>query len=371
MLTFKPPGRQRPHLGALQPYLDLPQLSRHSCQRLIGMGIMSGLPPHNRFAPDRPGLITLIEKREPSPACWCAFLKRYLEGLRMAPNDLLKRYLEGARKALNEGKPTQDKADKLRKERALNQRRRAASSSRDMEYSGSRETYSPPSDFPLQSCDFQNWTKFDSLPIERACFVLLGFKPPPLDCLIFEQNRFDPSPPPTWDRPPEYDNVLGPLRSSIAHGNIQVHKIDDGQHETQQVCWPELIRWARSKSYPIPPALEDIVAKMEPVAVAGGASHSAPELPPDIDNKPQGASAQKTGGMPVETQTQRQDRRLQACIDAGLPMNTKAALSRLPDGVGAVAGSEGVTRQTFSTDVKAALKRREVASCERGTVHRA
>lgn len=59
----------------------------------------------------------------------------------------------------------------------------------------------------------------------------------------------------------------------------------------------------------------------------------------------------------VEGKEERQDRRLQACIDAGLPMNERALL-RLPDGVGALAKSEGVTRQAFTEDVKAALKRK-------------
>lgn len=63
---------------------------------------------------------------------------------------------------------------------------------------------------------------------------------------------------------------------------------------------------------------------------------------------------------PTETKEQRQDRRLAACDAAGLKMD-KVALSRLPDGVGDVADSEGVTRQAFSTDVKAALNRREAA----------
>lgn len=72
-----------------------------------------------------------------------------------------------------------------------------------------------------------------------------------------------------------------------------------------------------------------------------------------------------------ETTEQRQDRRLQSCIDAGLPMDAKAALSRLPDGVGIVADREGVTRQAFSADVKAALKRRESTRREGVTVHRA
>ena len=72
----------------------------------------------------------------------------------------------------------------------------------------------------------------------------------------------------------------------------------------------------------------------------------------------------------TETQEKRQDRRLKACIDAGLPMNEKAASLRLPYGVANIAKSEGVTRQAFSTDVKAALKRRDSAKREGVTVHR-
>ena len=72
----------------------------------------------------------------------------------------------------------------------------------------------------------------------------------------------------------------------------------------------------------------------------------------------------------TETKEQRQDRRLKACIDAGLPMNEKAASLRLPYGVANIAKSEGVTRQAFSTDVKAALNRRDNAKREGVTVHR-
>jgi len=49
----------------------------------------------------------------------------------------------------------------------------------------------------------------------------------------------------------------------------------------------------------------------------------------------------------------------------------KVALARLPDGVGDVADNEGVSRQAFSTDVKAALQRRIGAEKEGSTVHRA
>lgn len=96
------------------------------------------------------------------------------------------------------------------------------------------------------------------------------------------------------------------------------------------------------------------------------------KVPREIDVTPKPALA-ITEPVPVvsETKEQRENRRLQACIDAGLPMNDKAALSRLPDGVGNVADCENVTRQAFSTDVKAALKRRESALREGSTVHRA
>lgn len=70
-----------------------------------------------------------------------------------------------------------------------------------------------------------------------------------------------------------------------------------------------------------------------------------------------------------EKREQRQDRRLQACEKYGLVM-PKSHLSRLPDGVGDVADHESVTRQSFSTDVKAALKRRESAIREGITVRR-
>jgi hypothetical protein len=71
-----------------------------------------------------------------------------------------------------------------------------------------------------------------------------------------------------------------------------------------------------------------------------------------------------------ESKEQRQDRRLKACEAAGLVM-PKNHLSRLPYGVGDVADKEGVTRQAFSSDIKAALTRRESAIKEGTQVHRA
>ncbi len=71
-----------------------------------------------------------------------------------------------------------------------------------------------------------------------------------------------------------------------------------------------------------------------------------------------------------ETTAQRQDRRLQACEAAGLVM-PKGSGGRLPYGVGQLATAEGITRQTFSADLKAALQRRESAKSEGAPMHRA
>lgn len=84
----------------------------------------------------------------------------------------------------------------------------------------------------------------------------------------------------------------------------------------------------------------------------------------------QTAPAKTTTPTAPETKEQRQARRLKACEAAGLVM-PRSSVGRLPYGVGDVADTEGVTRQAFSTDVKAALERRESANKEGVTTHRA
>jgi hypothetical protein len=71
----------------------------------------------------------------------------------------------------------------------------------------------------------------------------------------------------------------------------------------------------------------------------------------------------------AETKEERQDRRLLACETAGLVMPI-SSVGRLPYGVGKIADAEGVTRQTLSTDIKAALERRKANKREGTTVHR-
>ena len=93
------------------------------------------------------------------------------------------------------------------------------------------------------------------------------------------------------------------------------------------------------------------------VVVDVAAVSSADNVEPLRETPP--ASEQATPPAPAkkESAVERQDRRLQMCIDADLPMD-RAAIRRLPDGVGDIADREGVSRQTFSADVKKALQRK-------------
>lgn len=85
---------------------------------------------------------------------------------------------------------------------------------------------------------------------------------------------------------------------------------------------------------------------------------------PDLDKasltcQPELAMDASKGVVPAsETKEQRQDRRLAACEAAGLVM-PKSSIGPLPYGVGRMANLEGVKRQSFTPDVKAALRRRE------------
>ena len=57
-------------------------------------------------------------------------------------------------------------------------------------------------------------------------------------------------------------------------------------------------------------------------------------------------------GSNTETQAERRQRRYQMCVDAGFKLPTDD-YSRLPNGIGSLAETEGVTRQAFNKDVKA------------------
>jgi hypothetical protein len=120
--------------------------------------------------------------------------------------------------------------------------------------------------FPLQPCNFEECGRLDSMPIEQACFVLFGFEPPPLHVLRFEQDVMNPTRVPTRDEPPEYAVALRSLRLSIRRGSVSAQRITEYPFETEQVTWPELVRWAGVKGFAVPAGLESIAARASHVA---------------------------------------------------------------------------------------------------------
>jgi hypothetical protein len=75
----------------------------------------------------------------------------------------------------------------------------------------------------------------------------------------------------------------------------------------------------------------------------------------DAEASPAPVVAESASGG--ESTEQRQARRYQACIDAGLTMPNDD-YSHLPRGIGALARVEGISRQSFSEDLKAHINRK-------------
>ena len=160
-----------------------------------------------------------------------------------------------------------------------------------------------------------------------------------------------------------------PRKAFHPHSSIKVVTLTDARHDGEQIWEGRMMALESLPGYESRPAkpltADDLYAMTVEVKAIESWWKSE-----QADAQPQAGNDAPVVEVP-ESQQQRQDRRLKACIDAGLPMNAKAALSRLPDGVGNIADSEGVTRQAFSTDVKAALNRREAAKREGSIMHRA
>lgn len=218
-----------------------------------------------------------------------------------------------------------------------------------------------PFDFPLTTVDAQRWQRLGELSVEEAAFAVAGFEPPPIAVIRYRPIPYQERPGATWARPKEYDDFVRAATSAIERGIVSARSKIQDMHTVQLVELFDVLEWAEATGFTVALKLDGPRPARKSAPVQSVESDSTPAAEPVAD----GAIKEP------ETKEQRQERRLQACIDAGLPTNTKAALSRLPDGVGVLSKNEWVTRQAFSADVKAALKRRESAIREGATVHRA
>ncbi len=126
------------------------------------------------------------------------------------------------------------------------------------------------------------------------------------------------------------------------------------------VVWMWCVQEERPRYYPNLPPKEVVERRMQALneqarcAIAPLAQPPAPAqtAAPAEDAAPAGA----VGASGGEFTKQRQARRYQACIDAGLTMPSDD-YSHLPRGIGALAKAEGIKRQSFAEDVKAHINR--------------
>ncbi len=110
----------------------------------------------------------------------------------------------------------------------------------------------------------------------------------------------------------------------------------------EEIYWDDVIKWIAIEfprfKYPVTPIP---AAPVVTAGAPGGVEHAKP------------APVEKA----KESKEQREDRRLNACEAYGLVMPKKSE-GRLPDGIAKVAKLEGIKRQPFSKDVKAAIESR-------------
>jgi len=178
----------------------------------------------------------------------------------------------------------------------------------------------------LQPARWQVWRLMPGASLWQAVCLSLDIEPESRLTDEATRTRSDYSrlPADYWDR-------LTVCKASVStNGPIQPHgPLYRGMLNNPDcaVLLSEVAAFAIGCGWPIPDAMRALV--------------SAPASKPDED----------------ESKEERQDRRLKACDDAGLAM-PGSPVGRLPDGIARIAKAEGVSRQAFSDDIKAALARR-------------
>ena len=212
--------------------------------------------------------------------------------------------------------------------------------------SGYRAPMKPPE---LPPIDWQFWRHMPETKQWEACALSLNINPDnmahhpqgwmagPGSGPMFTAASF-----PSGPVQSEFDKRLRLLGASLFKSPhfTAVNNLVMGDRHLATLQLSEFAAWALSVELVIPPELNAMAA------IAQARKAAEPEAVPVV--------------LSSETKEQRQDRRLAACETARLTMKG----ARLPDGVGRLADTEGVTRQAFSADVKSALKRRDSAKRE-------
>jgi hypothetical protein len=170
--------------------------------------------------------------------------------------------------------------------------------------------------------DWQMWLNAGPLQSWKACALSMNVNPDAISPSMAVPQGSSQS---------EFDKRRRMLEGNLFRGG-EFTPGDNWQKWVPELLWlvrmPEFAAWCRRVGLSMPP---DLAALAMSSTVYGQAW---PESAKD-----------------------RQDRRLKACEEAGLEMPS-TEYEHLPNGVGELARVEGVKRQSFSADVRAALKRR-------------
>jgi hypothetical protein len=172
---------------------------------------------------------------------------------------------------------------------------------------------------PLTVERARQWLEYPTWTRHEAILILAGDDP--------ESRRYY-----------EADGMVGNLRAVVLD---RLGGLPDDAPDRRP--FGEYLAWAKEHRQTLPEALMS--------ALAGGV---APVVP---GNRPQAASAPQAISEPatvVETAPERNLRRYEMCIAAGLNMPDND-YARLPNGIRYVAVKEGISRQAFNNTVKAHL----------------
>lgn len=178
---------------------------------------------------------------------------------------------------------------------------------------------------------FEYWRNLPAIKIWEAAVLMCGVDPRAL--ANFTVQSLDPTD--TYGVPLNFDDELRMLTAAVSTGKLSTLSEQlPSINEHTEVLLDTLVNWLGCS--PDYANLAYCLDRTKPLShPAAGVAFTAC----------------------TESAEQRQDRRLKQCDDAGLTMDSKA-LQRLPNGIGEVAKREGVSRQTYSADIRIALKRR-------------
>jgi hypothetical protein len=181
------------------------------------------------------------------------------------------------------------------------------------------------------SPDFDYWKKFTALRIWEIAVLMHGFDPRAVSEVLVKGGH----PCDANGKPLDYSDETRKLKSAVKMSELRALESNSLQPcDDTEVTVESLVPWLWG--------FDDYR-----------------ELAKSLSNSVHSSvlARTKVKTQSIESTEERQDRRLAACEEAGLTFLTNPH-ARMPNGIGAIANAEDISRQAFTQDVKAAIARR-------------